>query len=70
VLGFVPLPVRILDVDPPRRWSWQVGPITMHHRVAPAPEGCEVALDIEAPAPVADAYAPLVRVLLRRLADG
>jgi hypothetical protein len=68
VLGFLPLPVAVLEVEPPHRWSWRVGPIVMTHRVAPDPLGCRVALDIQAPAVLADAYAPLVRILLRRLA--
>lgn len=74
LLGAVPIPARITSVDPGRAWSWQVGPVTMTHRVEPAAQGdgCTVALELRAPAPleplVAATYGPLVQLLLRRLA--
>lgn len=74
LLGAVPIPAQIVSVDAGRAWTWQVGPVTMTHRVEPAPDGagCTVALDLAAPAPlepiVAATYGPLVRLLLRRLA--
>ena len=72
LLGLVPVPARITEVRPGHSWAWQVGPAWMNHRVDPAPGGCRVAVDIEAPAaveaPLRAFYAPLVQRLLARLA--
>ena len=70
--GVVPVPARIVGKQPGRSWSWVVGPVTLHHRVEPRGRGCEVAVDLEAPAPVEAAlrvtYGPLVALLGRNLA--
>ena len=73
LLGVVPVPARIVEVDPARSWTWRVGPATLKHRVYPHPEGGSVvAVDIMAAPPVeaalAVSYGPLVRLLVRNLA--
>lgn len=71
LLGVVPIPATITAVDPGRSWTWQVGPVEMVHRVDRAAEGCTVAVEISAPAPIEAAlrigYRPLVDLLLSRL---
>ena len=71
LLGVVPIPATITAVDPGRSWTWQVGPVEMVHRVDRAAEGCTVAVEISAPAPIEAAlrigYRPLVELLLSRL---
>ena len=71
LLGVVPIPAQITAVDPGRSWIWQVGPAEMMHRVDPTAEGCTVAVEISAPAPIEAAlrigYRPLVELLLSRL---
>ena len=71
LLGVVPVPATITAVDPGRSWTWQVGPVEMVHRVDRAAEGCTVAVDISASAPIEAAlrigYRPLVELLLSRL---
>jgi len=71
LLGVVPIPAQITAVDPGRSWTWQVGPAEMMHRVDPTAEGCTVAVEISAPAPIEAAlrigYRPLVELLLGRL---
>jgi len=71
LLGVVPIPAQITAVDPGRSWTWEVGPVEMVHRVDPTAEGCSVAVEISAPAPIEAAlrigYRPLVDRLLSRL---
>ena len=71
LLGVVPIPATITAVDPGRSWTWEVGPVEMVHRVDPTAEGCSVAVEISAPAPIEAAlrigYRPLVDRLLSRL---
>jgi len=71
LLGVVPIPAQITAVDPGRSWTWQVGPVEMVHRVEPTADGCTVAVEISAPAPIEAAlrigYRPLVELLLSRL---
>jgi hypothetical protein len=71
LLGVVPIPATITAVDPGRLWTWQVGPVEMIHRVEPTVDGCTVAVEISAPAPIEAAlrigYRPLVELLLGRL---
>jgi hypothetical protein len=71
LLGVVPIPATITAVDPGRSWTWQVGPVEMVHRVDPTADGCAVAVEISAPAPIEAAlrigYRPLVDLLLSRL---
>ena len=84
LFGALPVPARIVAKRPGRSWTWRVGPVEMVHRVDPRPErsggeasgrdgGCEVAIDVIAPAPLervfAAAYGPVITVTLRRLAD-
>ena len=74
LLGVVPVPARITGKRAGRAWTWRLGLglVEMVHRVEPRPGGCEVAVDILAPAPleraVAAAYWPVVQSALRRLA--
>jgi hypothetical protein len=74
LLGVVPAPVRLTEVDHGRSWSWAAGPVTFHHRVDPAPGGGSVvAIDVEAPAPllhlVGRTYGPVCDHAVRRIAE-
>lgn len=69
----MPVPARVTAKRAGRSWTWQVGPVSMVHRVTPRRGGgCEVAVEIAASRAlermVAIAYGPLVAVLVRRLA--
>ena len=72
LFGAVPIPARIVAKRPGRSWTWRVGVVEMVHRVEPRTGGCEVAVDLIAPAPVeravAAAYGPVISATLRRLA--
>jgi hypothetical protein len=73
LLGALPVPARIVAKRPGRSWTWRVGLVEMVHRVEPRPRGgCDVAIDVIAPAPleaaVAAAYGPVIAATLRRLA--
>jgi hypothetical protein len=73
LLWAIPVPARILSVDPGRSWRWQVGPMQLDHRVEPAPGGgSRVGVDLMAPGPLeallAATYGPVIAVLVRRLA--
>ena len=73
LFGALPVPARIVAKRPGRSWTWRVGPVEMVHRVDPRPGGCEVAIDVIAPAPLeralAAAYGPVIAATLRRLAE-
>ena len=72
LLGVVPVPAVVVAKRAGRSWTWRVGPVLMAHRVAPRTSGCEVAVDLSAPAPLeaalARTYGPLVARLVRNLA--
>ncbi len=68
LLGVLPLPARVVEVDSGRAWSWTVGPLRLRHQVIPQPAGSTVVMCVDAPAPIEWAYAPLVGLLTRRLA--
>jgi len=75
VLGLAAIPARITAKEAHRSWTWKIGPVSIRHRVAPrrAPhEGCTVAVDLEAPAPLElmlrITYGPVVQVLVSNLA--
>lgn len=78
LLGTVPVPARIDAVDPGRSWTWTVGPVRLEHRVDPADLQATgdgggsarsvVTMTVEAPAPIAAAYAPVVAFFTHRLA--
>jgi Polyketide cyclase / dehydrase and lipid transport len=73
LFGALPVPARIVAKRPGRSWTWRVGLVEMVHRVEPrAGGGCEVAVDLIAPAPLertlAAAYGPVMAATLRRLA--
>jgi Polyketide cyclase / dehydrase and lipid transport len=73
LFGALPVPARIVAKRPGRSWTWRVGLVEMVHRVEPhAGGGCEVAIDLIAPAPLelalAAAYGPVIAATLRRLA--
>jgi hypothetical protein len=73
LFGALPVPARIVAKRPGRSWTWRVGVVEMVHRVDPHPGGCEVAIDVIAPAPLervlAAAYGPVIAATLRRLAE-
>lgn len=73
LLGVVPVPAVVTDKLEGRSWTWRVGPVDMVHAVRPAGGGCEVGVQMHAPAPVeallARTYGPLCGVLVRRLAQ-
>ena len=53
LLGVVPVPVRIIAVEPGRSWTWRASALAdMEHRVEPRPGGCRIAIDLRAPAPL------------------
>lgn len=72
LLGVVPVPARILDVQAPERWSWQVGPVVFDHLVLPRGSGCTVAVTLRAPKPLeavlAATYGPACALLMKNLA--
>jgi hypothetical protein len=72
LVGSLPIPTRVISKQARRSWTSQLGPIRLRHRVRPAPGGCRVAMDIEAPFPIEPlvqlAYGPLVSVLVHNLA--
>ena len=72
LLGLVPVPAKITAKEPGRSWTCRVGPVTMDHVVRARRGGCEIAVEMHAPAPVEAAlrlsYGPLVSVLVRNLA--
>ena len=72
ILWALPVPATVTDKRPGESWTWRVGPVSMVHRVSRRPNGCEVAVDIVAPAPLepvlAFTYGPVVEVLVNRLA--
>ena len=73
LLGVVPVPAVVTAKEEGRSWTWRVGPVDMVHAVRPAGGGCDVEVELHAPAPVeallARTYGPLVRRLVVRLAD-
>ena len=72
LLGAVPVPATVTRKVDGRSWTWRVGPVDMVHEVLPADGGCDVVIQMHAPAPVEAVlertYGPLVGVLVRRLA--
>ena len=70
--GGIRLPAEILEVDPGKSWSWQVGGIVVNHVVEPAPGGSRLSMPVEhrGPiwAPAALAYAPIVGLIARHIA--
>jgi len=66
----VPFVVTAVDADA-RTWSWlaRVGPValTLHHDLAPDPDGTRAGLVLEGPALVVATYSPLTRPSLARL---
>lgn len=75
LFGTVAVPARIVAKDPGRSWTWQVGPVRSHHRVAPregSSAGSLVTVDLVAPraleALLSVTYGPLTHVLVRNLA--
>lgn len=73
LLGVVPVPARIVAVEPGRSWTWDVGGVRMVHEVrARGTVGSVVAVELHAAAPVeallARTYGPVVALLVRRLA--
>ena len=69
VLGVLPFPFTVTSCRPESRtWSWlvQIGPIelALTHGVEADGTGTRTTLDIEGPAPVVFAYAPVARIAL------
>ncbi|WP_026910031.1 SRPBCC family protein [Patulibacter minatonensis] len=74
LLGALPVPVRIVAVDPGRSWSWRTGGVTFHHRVdARTGGGSVVGIDIDAVRPVLAVlrrtYGPWCRHATRVIAE-
>jgi len=70
LLGLIPVPARITAKRRGSLWSWQVGPLTVRHRVsAVAGGGSLVAMELESPLELAlrVTYGPVVALLLRNL---
>ena len=72
LLGLVPVPATVTAKRPGRSWSWRVGAVDMTHRVDPAAGGCDVVVELSAPAAVEAllraTYGPAVSLLVRNLA--
>lgn len=70
LLGVLPVPARILAVDPGRSWTWQAGPVRLVHAVHPdeAARGSRIVFWMEGPGPLLAAYGPVVHLLMRNLA--
>lgn len=72
LLGLPVVPAQITAKEPGRSWTWQVGPVTLRHRVEPAPGGALAAIELSAPGPLEPAlvltYGPVVGLVLRNLA--
>lgn len=74
LLGVVPVPVVVTDVQPYRSWTWRAaGLLRMEHRVeALAGGGSRATVTLDGPlvvrATVCAAYAPLVGLLVKNLA--
>lgn len=73
LLGVLPVPVTITEVEPGRSWSWRVGGVVdMDHVVEAVGDGCRVTITITAPGMMEAAlhatYGPLVQTLIGRLA--
>ena len=71
--GGLRLPARILEVDPGRSWSWQVGGLVVDHVVEKTAGGSKLSMPVR-PArglwkPAALAYAPLVSLIGRRIVN-
>ncbi len=74
LLGVVPVPARITDVQHGRSWTWRVAEtVTLVHRVTPRGDGCAVATELRAPAPLeaalAATYGPVIGWTMQRLAS-
>ena len=72
LLGFVPVPARVVGKRPGRSWTWRIGNVLIDHRVEPERDGCTIAVDLSAPAPLEAvlrlSYGPAVALLIRNLA--
>jgi carbon monoxide dehydrogenase subunit G len=73
LLGVLPVPARITAKRDGRLWTWRVGPVTLRHRVDPAPGGeAEASIELIAPTLLEPAlrvtYGPVIALLLRNLA--
>jgi len=74
VLGLLPIPFTVTSVcAEARNWSWlvRIGPVELHlrHAVEADGAGSRTTLDIEGPAVVVIAYAPVARFALGRLVN-
>ena len=72
LLGVVPIPATVTEKVAGESWTWKVGPVSLVHAVREDPAGCEVAIDIHAPAALesvlAVSYGPIVGRLVERIA--
>jgi hypothetical protein len=72
LLGVVPVPATVTDKRAGESWTWRVGPAELVHRVERRRTGCEVVIEIHAPATLeavlAVTYGPLVGLLVTRIA--
>jgi hypothetical protein len=68
LLGVVPVPARVVAVQPGTSWTWTVGPMRLKHEVAARVGGSTVIMTLDAPRLVELAYGPVVGLLNRRLA--
>ena len=71
--GVIPVPARITAKRDGRLWTWRVGPVTLRHRVDPAPgDQADATIELIAPALLKPAlrltYGPAIALLLRNLA--
>jgi hypothetical protein len=69
LLGVIPVPAKVTQVEPGRSWSWHVGPLRLDHTVHPTPVGCRVSTTLHGPAVLTAPYGAVVQLLMRRLAS-
>ena len=58
LLGVIPVPAVVTAKEAGRSWTWRVGPVDMVHAVRPDGGGCQVEVELHAPAPVEALLAP------------
>ena len=74
LFGVVPVPARVIRVNPGESWAWQIGLVTVDHVIEELPDhgGATIAVTIDAPGPletaVARSYGLVIGGLIDRLA--
>lgn len=71
--GILPISAYIDEVDMGQYWSWQLGPVTIGHRIEELSEGSRIKIEIDGPllakAALQLAYQPIVENALANLSS-